>query len=57
MDRLLRALGVMYLAGAVGFVLLFFGRGRPEANAHPDVRGGGDLGFGGSDFYAEEKVA
>lgn len=24
--------------------------GRPQANAHPDVRGGGDWGFGGSDF-------
>ena len=26
-----------------------FGRGRPEANGHPDIRGGGDWGFGGTD--------
>lgn len=40
-------------ATGMGFALLF-ARGRPEANAHPDVRGGGDAGFGGTIDYELE---
>lgn len=41
---------------AIGLILVL-GRGRPEANAHPSLRGGdgtpegSDIGFGGLDFY------
>lgn len=52
--RLLAAYGAVNLALAAGvaFVLLNPNAGRPFANGHPDVRGGGDRGFGGSDFYS-----
>ncbi len=36
------------LAGAIIMILL---PGRKVANAHPEVRGGGDHGFGGLDYY------
>jgi hypothetical protein len=48
-DRGLRVLGVMQLVGFAAFLGLCLTKGRPEANAHPDVRGGGDWGFGGTD--------
>jgi hypothetical protein len=42
----------VYMAtqAALALVLLYMGikGGRELANAHPDVRGGGDIGFGGS---------
>lgn len=46
----------LLLFAQVAVTVFFFisslpGRGRPETNYHPDLRGGGDWGFGGSDFY------
>lgn len=34
------------VGNAVGLVVLAFLPGRAIANAHPEVRGGGDWGFG-----------
>jgi hypothetical protein len=49
-DRTLKTLGVAQLIGLGGLIVLCAGKGRPDTNAHPDVRGGGDWGFGGSDY-------
>jgi hypothetical protein len=48
-DKTLRMLGVAQLLGGLALVVLCAGKGRPDTNAHPDVRGGGDWGFGGTD--------
>lgn len=43
----MRRLLIWWLAGnAVALVLLAFLPGRAVANAHPQIRGGGDWGFG-----------
>lgn len=44
-----RLLGWWLSVNALGLVVLVLFPGRELANAHPDVRGGGDLGFGGTD--------
>jgi hypothetical protein len=52
MLKVLKAIGFLQILTAIFFLISALpGRGRAVANAHPEVRGGGDKGFGGLDYY------
>lgn len=55
MRNLLAAYGAMQIIFGVAVAYMFINpkAGRPHANSHPEVRGGGDKGFGGLDFYED----
>lgn len=48
-DKFLKLCGVLWLLNTAAFAFLIAMPGRQQANAHPDIRGGGDWGFGGTD--------
>lgn len=52
MLRILKTIFLLQILTAIFFLISALpGRGRAVANAHPELRGGGDKGFGGLDFY------